>query len=120
MLACSDDDPTSPASRITGTWNLVAVNGQPLPFTLPGTGEVVTAETFTLLATGRFTMSTTFRFVVNGNVMTESIPDGGTFTVVGPIVTFHYDSDGSTDVATVNGNTFTLEDIGEEWTYQRS
>ena len=120
VLGCGDDDPASPAPVLTGTWNLVTVSGQPLPFTLPGTNEVVTAESFTILSTGRFTMSTTFRFTINGQVTSESIPDGGTYVVNGSTVTFKYDSDGSTDVAAVNGNTMTLEDIGQVWTYRRN
>ena len=118
-VGCGDDDPVSPATVLAGTWNLVTVNGQPLPFTLPGTSEVVTAESFTILATGRFTMVTTFRFTEGANVFSESIPDGGTYVVNGPIVTFTYDSDGSTDVATMNGDTFILEDIGRAWRYRR-
>lgn len=118
VVACSDS--TSPTTTLTGTWSLESVNGKPLPFTLPETGEVVTAESFTLLASGRFTMSTTFRMTVNGNVTSESIPDGGTYVVNGFTVQFTYDSDGSNDMATMNGDTFILEDIGQVWVYRRN
>jgi hypothetical protein len=120
MLAFACSDSTSPDVVIVGTWNLETVNGNPLPFTLPGTGEVVTAEAFTIQAAGRFTITTTFRVTSGGNVTSETIPDAGAYVVSGSTVTFTYDSDGSQDIATVSGNTFTLTDIGEVWTYRRN
>jgi hypothetical protein len=116
-FACSDS--TRPEYTLTGTWSLQTVNGQPLPFTLPETGEVVSAESLTLLASGRFTMTTTFRETINGNVTLESIPDAGTYVVSGMTLTLMYESDGSNDVGTVDGNMITLEDIGQLWAYRR-
>jgi len=114
VLACNDS--TSPENTVTGTWTLQTVEGKPLPYTLPGTSEVVTAESFTLLASGRFTTTTTFRVIVGGNATTESIPDSGSYVANGATVTFTYASDGSHDTGTVNGNTMTLTG---GWVYRR-
>ena len=114
-LACNDS--TSPEDTLTGTWTLQTVAGQPLPYTLPESGEVVTAESFTFLASGRFTTTTTFRITVGGSVTTESIPDAGSYTANGATITLTYDSDGSHDAGTLNGNTLTLEG---GWVYRRN
>ncbi len=64
-------------------------------------------------------MVTTFRVTEGSNVFPESIPDGGTYTVNGSTLTFRYDSDGSSDIATVTGDTMTLDDIGLTFVYRR-
>jgi hypothetical protein len=105
-----------------GTWRLQTVNGLPLPFTLPEEGVdklELTAETITLIASGRVSMVTTFRVTDGGNVSAESVPDAGTYAVTGSTVTFMFDSDGSTPTATVNGDTMTLDDIGLTFVYRR-
>ena len=119
MVIVGCDDSTRPQTTLTGTWSLETVNGKPLPFTLPETGEVVTAEVVTLEASGHFIMTTTFRFTDGNRVFTESVPDTGTYVVKGFTVTLTYNSDGSTDMATVNGDLMTLEDIGQVWVYRR-
>jgi hypothetical protein len=122
LVALSCSDSTSPDRGVVGTWRLQTVDGKSLPFTLvePGVDKLeVTAETITLLASGRVTMVTTFRITDGGSVSSESVPDAGTYTVVGSTVTFTFDSDGSTPTATVNGDTMTLGDIGLTFVYLR-
>ena len=119
MLAVACSDSTRPEGTLTGTWSLETVNGKPLPYTLPETGEVVTAEEMLLMASGRFTMTTTFRITQGANVFSETIPDAGTYVAKGATVTFTFDSDGSNDVGAVTGDTITLEDIGQVWVYRR-
>ena len=86
-------------------------------------GEVdrleLTGESMTLLASGRFTMVTTFRVTDGSNIFPESIPDAGTYAVSGSTVTFTFDSDGSTAAATINRNGMTLHDIGLTFIYRR-
>jgi len=120
VLSCGDA--TSPSRGLVGTWRLQTVNGLPLPFTLPEEGVdklELTAETITLIASGRVSMVTTFRVTDGGNVSAESVPDAGTYAVNGSTVTFMFDSDGSTPTATVNGDTMTLDDIGLTFVYRR-
>lgn len=120
VLSCSDS--TSPEGGVLGTWRLRTVDGKELPFTLvePGVDKLeVTAETITLLASGRVTMVTTFRVTDGGSVSSESVPDAGTYTVSGSTVTFRFDSDGSTPTAIINGDTMTLGDIGLTFVYLR-
>jgi hypothetical protein len=120
ILACGET--TAPQRPEVGTWRLETVDGKSLPFTLdePDVDKYeLTGETITLLATGRVTMMTSLRVTDNGNVSLESVPDGGTFTVNGSTVTFRFDSDGSTPIATVTGDTMTLGDIGLTFVYRR-
>jgi len=108
IVGCGDD--TGPDDALLGTWQLQTVDGQPLPADL-GEDGIVTAEVYTLREGGLFTMTTTFP--------SETIPDNGTYVVDGSTVTFTYASDGSTDVATVDGDTMSLDDIGHTFVYRR-
>ena len=124
VIACSDatGPGDGPGGGLVGTWRLQTVDGLPLPFTLSEGGAdklELTAETMTLVASGSFDMVTTFRVTEGSNVFPESIPDEGTYVVNGSTVTFTYDSDGSTDIATVSGNAMTLDDIGLTFVYRR-
>jgi hypothetical protein len=119
LLACSDA--TDPV-RVEGTWSLDTVNGLALPFTLPESGVdklELTGEVITLVPPGSLTIVTMFRVTDGSNVFSESVPDGGTYTVSGSAVTLTWDSDGSTSTATVTGNTMTLQDIGLTFVYRR-
>ena len=120
VLSCGDA--TGPNSKAVGTWRLQTVNGLSLPFTLEGDGAnklELTAETLTLIASGKVTMVTAFRVTDGGNVSTESIPDAGTYIINGSTVSFTFPSDGSTPTATVSSNTMTLDDIGLTFVYRR-
>jgi len=120
VLSCSD--PSSPATDVTGIWRLQTVNGKALPFILtePGVDKLeLMAEEITLTAPGRVTMSTTFRITDHGNVSSESDPDTGTYTANGSTVSFRFDSDGSTPIGIITGNTMSLDDIGLTFVYRR-
>ena len=120
VISCSDSNGPTPGP--VGTWNLETVNGKALPFNLdaPGVDKLeLTGETMTLDAAGRITMSTSFRLTDRGTVSEETIPDSGIYTVKGPLVTFRFDSDGSTEVGTVDGATMTLADISTAFVYRR-
>ena len=64
-------------------------------------------------------MITTFRITDGGVVSTESVPDSGSYTVNGSTVSFTFPSDGSTPLATIDGDTMTLGDIGLTFVYRR-
>ena|SRR5438045_2270167 len=121
LLACSDSKaPTAPDIGVTGTWHLQTVDGQALPFTLPeddGLKADLTAEVITLTAPNTVTLMTTFLFNDHGRIFTESAPDSGTYTVDGSTVTVVWKSDGSITPATVNGDTMSLFDPGNGFTF---
>ncbi len=116
VLACNDVTGPSPVV-VVGTWRLQSVDGRPLPFTIPeeesgGADKLeVTAEVITTLASGSFTMLTTFRVTDGSGVFPESIPDEGTYAVNGSTATFTFFSEGRTARATVSGNVITLVDV---------
>ena len=120
FLACGDS--TSPTNEIPGTWRLETVSGQGLPFILEQDGAVkveLTAETITLLESGSMNMVTSFRVTDGGTVTTESYTGPGTYSVNGSSVSMTFLEDMSTLVATVNGDTMTLDDIGLTFVYRR-
>lgn len=122
LLIVSCSDASGPGGGVAGTWRLEKVNGSALPFTLPDEPVdklELTGEVITLVPPRTLTIVTTFRVTDGSNVYSESIPDGGTYSVNGSTVTLTWDSDGTTDTATVNGNTMTLDDIGLTFVYRR-
>jgi hypothetical protein len=119
VLSCTDA--TGPAPAVVGTWRLQTVNGRPLPFTLsegPADKLELTGEALTLAASGTFTMVTTFRVTEGSNVFPESVPDEGTYEVIGASVRFTFHSDGSVSTMTVRGDTMTDPDI-DTFVYRR-
>ena len=120
VLAC--DDGTGPRNNIPGTWRLETVSGQPLPFILEQDGATtvkLTGETITLLESGSMNMVTSFRVTEGATVTTESYTGPGTYSIAGSTVSMTFIEDGSTLVATVNGDLMTLDDIGLTFVYRR-
>ena len=120
LLSCSDS--TAPERRAVGIWRLQTVNGQALPFNLESSAGFkleLTGESLTLRESGSVDMITTFRITDGGVVSTESVPDSGSYTVNGSTVSFTFPSDGSTPLATIEGDTMTLGDIGLTFVYRR-
>ncbi|HUQ19991.1 MAG TPA: lipocalin family protein [Gemmatimonadaceae bacterium] len=121
VLACSDT--TTPKDPLLGTWSLVTVSGQPIPYILEqdATRKVeLTGETITLLATGRQTMVTSFRVTDHGIVSLENVPSPGKYTVNGSTVTISFDTDPDIYAAIVTGDTMRIDDIGLTFIYRRN
>ena len=118
LAACSSS--TAPTS-IAGTWTLQTINGASLPFVIAQSGSdksEILADVITLTGAGTYTETTTFRVTLSGVATTQSIPDGGTYTVSGSTLTIHPD-DGSTGTATWSGNTITAAVEGFTFVYKR-
>lgn len=110
--SCGSDS-TSPSETVFGTYSLVTVNGQPLPFTLSGTElgtVVIQSATVDLISqSGSAAYSATVIGTENGGASTNIITDAGTFTSSGSTLTF------SSSLApplayqgTLNGNVLTV------------
>jgi hypothetical protein len=65
------------------------------------------------------TMITSFRVTDGGTVFSESIPGPGTYSVTGSTVSLMFVEDGSTLMASVSGDTMSLDDIGLTFVYRR-
>ena len=118
MLAgCRDG--TAPVSMV-GTWNLVTVNGAPLPFVLqPADPKIeVTSDRFIFVSAGTFTEDYTFRITNGTTVTSQSTTIGGTYTVSGATVHLVF-SDGDVFDTTVSGGTMTLTGNGVVLLYNR-
>ena len=122
-IACGSDSPSQPTSAsVAGTWSLQTVNGTALPYliTQSGTTKVeLVSDVVTAVATGSYTEITQIRTTVDGQVMNESFPDAGSFTLNGTAVVFQSNSDGSQTTGSVSGNTFTLAAEGFAYVYKR-
>ena len=110
-----------PAS-VVGTWNLQTVNGSVLPYLVPQDDfEAVelTSDVLTVDAKGTFTQVSKFRVTQDGEWSMEFEPDSGSYQVNGTAVTFTYDSDRSSGIASLAGNTLTFSAAGFALVYKK-
>ncbi len=113
--ACGSDSVTNPVvqSSMAGRWSLVSMNGVGLPVIIAQVGEdnfQIVSDVITADSTGKFTELTMIQSLVNGQVAMDTIPDGGTWTVSGTSVAITFNSDGSTAIGSIVGNTLGLQD----------
>jgi hypothetical protein len=117
LAGCGDS--TGPG-RLTGTYTLRSIGGDPLPAAV-SFAEEVTASSLTLNGDATFSASITSRFIASG--ATNTLVFGGTYTRSGNDIQLTYpDVDGTGTVvanATWDGNrTVTVEDQ-PPWVYVR-
>lgn len=120
LLACGDSSGPA-ASSAVGTWNLVTINGSPLPFTAVNQGLYkleILSDVLIASADGTFTGTSTFRETDNGAVTTTVQPNSGTWTQTNNSVTINL-SDGTTNTVTISGDVITLSEIGFVSVYHR-
>jgi hypothetical protein len=117
LLAACGGDSTGPnaPSGPAGAYAIATINAKALPvaiFADTGFTYEVTAGTLTLTGDSKYSVMTTFRQTVPGNVSTFVDSTGGTWSLSGTTITFVNGEDASTDKAEwVSGKlTFTVID----------
>ena len=121
LSACGSDSTTAPTpTSIAGTWNLTTVNGAALPFVLQAANPKIEilSDQIVILSNGSFTQSTQARATSGTTITTQTIPDGGTYTLNGTAATFTF-TDGGSETATVSGNTMTIAETGLSLVYNK-
>lgn len=106
LAACSDS--TGPGSSIAGIYELVSLNGEPLPQEFLG-GEILSGN-LTLREDGTFTSVVRDRFedLVTGDTVQETNTESGTYSRDGRSLLFEFD--GGDDIAgAYEGGTITLD-----------
>jgi hypothetical protein len=105
------------ASDSAGTYNLVTLNGNKLPFTPPHEGGApeVQSGTLTLNADGTHTSTTTLK-VPSGQVASRDVT--GTYTREGSKFTMQWKGAGTT-TATLEGGTLTMNNEGNLFAYRK-
>ena len=118
LTGCQDTSkPTTQASAHTGTYTLVTVDGNKVPYTpVPeGSGPQVQSGSFTLNADGSVTHATNFGQVDGKELSHDS---SGTYTLDDSRLSFQWKGGGTT-TATLDGNTLTLDWEGVIFVYRR-
>jgi hypothetical protein len=122
-LACGSYSLVSPAQDLlAGTWNLIAVNDQPLPFVFSQTSSnkvEVTKDVLTITPPDQFSEVTTLRNTRSGQVSDETVFDTGTYEFNSYVVAFHFQSDGSIGSGTLTGKTMKIMTSGISFTYSK-
>jgi hypothetical protein len=122
-FGCSSYDLATPTQDLlVGKWNLTSVGGTPLPYAPPQAGlrkQEVVADVLTLAAPDTFTEVTSIRDTQNGQVTTQTITDSGTYEFNSYVVTFHFQSDGTTGSGTLTGRTMKIIASGIAFSYEK-
>ena len=109
MIGCGDS--TGPSASVAGTWTLQSLNGFAVPFKSPRAGGdtlELTSDVITATASGTFTQMTVVKTTTSGLVTIDSIPDAGTYSVKGNVVTFDFTSNAPNGSGLIDGNTMTV------------
>ena len=102
--ACGGDGPTQPSGPTpSGNYSITTVNGHALPVAVAQDASYmyeVTNGTLALTTDGKFSIVTTYRQTIPGNVSMFVDSTGGTWTQSGTTITLTNTADGTTDTGT--------------------
>src|SRR4051812_32344048 len=122
LTACSSGEILeAPATASTaGTYNLTSVDGAPLPFVAQASPKVeLVSEQFVLKENGTFSETMLYRFTNGTSVTTQTLTDGGTYSISGSQVSLVFNSDGLPNTATLSGNTMVIAEPGHSYQYTK-
>jgi hypothetical protein len=126
LLAGCDSGATtvSTGNGVSGTWNLVTVNGAPLPFVIQSTPKIeLVSEQLVVSGNGTFTQASQVRTTSGTTVTTQTTSGGGTYAQSGTTASFTTASfifnDGTTGAGTVSGNSLTVAKPGRAYVYDK-
>ncbi len=117
LPACQKASSTAPTSDHTGTYTLVTLNGNKLPYTPPHEGGApqVQSGSITLNAEGTFTSAISYR-LPDGKVASRDF--SGTYTRDVSRFSLQWKGAGTT-TATLESNTFTMDNEGVLFAYRK-
>ena len=98
------------------------MNGATLPVTIGQSGDYkaeMISVTLDLGSDGRFTITTHKRESMNGKVNDETSPDTGTYVRTNSGVTLHFQSDGKTTIALIDGQRLSMQERGGVYVFTR-
>ena len=110
LVACGDD--VIGPEDIAGTYTLQSINGQSLPWG-PEAGVEITAGSITINQSMTCSRSLTGTATDGGTVVTVTDTEVCTCTFVNGVITFTWDSDGSTDSGSIVGSQLTITVDGD-------
>jgi hypothetical protein len=109
LLACGGSDSTGPFVSAEGTWNLLSVDGHPLPYTFftqasPPVQDEIVSDQYVLDANHNYTDAFTIRETAGTDVTDDPGSDNGTWSQSGNRIDFDSaDPQVSVPSATING-----------------
>jgi hypothetical protein len=123
LAACRGSSGTTtplPPPSVLGSWDLVTVNGDSLPFTLShagGADQLWVDEVITLMSDGTFLLEGDLQENAGSQVSKSNYVEAGTYTVSGGNITTVYGGGTSTGTGSYSGNTMHLSAQGYALVY---
>jgi hypothetical protein len=116
LLACvtlsACGDPFSPES-VSGTYQLVSVDGDPIPT------DFVKAGTLSLDENGTYSVLLHVQFDFDDETINTTVTDSGTYTLVEPATIQFHSVDGEDSTGTLDGDRITAFSLGQTWVFER-
>lgn len=122
LSACSDA--FSPES-VSGSYNLVSIDGEPLPTTATTTYNgvpvtaTVSAGSLTLTENGSYTLALDVAAEFGGSTINTTLPDAGTFTLQEPSTIRFISNNAGQLTGTLDGNRLTVTYDGATMVFER-
>ena len=111
LAGCGDEVTGPTAASLAGTWTLQSVNGLAVPATITGLGanrSDAVSGSVVLTAAATYTQTVSIVSYVSGQATPTNPSDAGSFTIIGSTIEFTSSVGGSSQTATVTGNTMSL------------
>ena len=122
LASCSSDAGTAVRASVTGTYQLLSVNGQPLPFTENSSGAVVkiTAGQLVAQSDGSFTETLTKSTTPpGGTTTTASIVSNGTYQIGNQVIVFTYSGNSATALGSLTNGGLSIQNGLNSYEYVR-
>lgn len=118
LAACSQASKTAESTDFTGTYNLISIDGQPVPYAPVHEGQQgpeIVSSNLTLNDDGTFSMTMSYTNPSGGSISRDFT---GTYTQQGAKFNLKWEGAGQTEV-TLKGDTLTLNNEGMLFVYQK-
>ena len=123
LAGCGAGGPIQPDSvAVAGKWNLLTVNGQPLPYTDPHVSAYkfeTLSHTVTMDARGTYKAQGRYRVTSNGNATMRVDTDSGTYVLNAGQLTIVSLVTGERDLGTIDGSALTFLVPGYTFVFNR-
>jgi hypothetical protein len=118
LAACSQTSGTTASPDFTGVYNLISIDGNPIPYAPLHQGQQapeIVSSTFTLNEDNTFEMTMSYKNPSGGTIDRDF---SGTYTNAGADFTFKWKGAGQTR-ATIEGSRLTMNNEGMLFVYQK-
>lgn len=121
-VACTDLVTGLGSYNVTGNYELMTLNGSPLPTIAYDDGfeqHQLLVETFTIYSDGTYTDDYTVRVLTQAGSTQQTYRDVGTYQQNNSALQFRDSATGNVFTGSITGSTLTISQLGDVYVYRR-